>query len=134
MSLFTERGYYVKENNPVYFTKDMDKTIHWFRDVMGWYGDIVENDSDGKGIYGFVFNIPPEIEVTHLAPSNGIHLFAGEPVNGLIAFMSVHRIDALHQYVTSKKYAGISEVKIQPWGARTCEVQTPDGCILRFFE
>ncbi|HMN61343.1 MAG TPA: VOC family protein [Anaerolinea sp.] len=134
MSLFTERGYYVKENNPVYFTRDMGKTIHWFKDVLGWYGNVVEKDPDGNGAYGFVFNIPPEIEITHLAPSNGIHLFVGEPFKGLVAFMSVHGIDALYNYVTSKNYREITEVKTEPWGAKTCEVRTPDGCVLRFFE
>ena len=48
MSLFTERGYFVKENNPVYFTQDMQKTIHWFHDVLGWYGNIVEQDKKWK--------------------------------------------------------------------------------------
>ena len=104
MSLFTERGYYVKENNPVYFTRDMQKTIDWFHDVLGWYGNVVEQDKNGNAEYGFVFSIPPEIEITHLAPSNGIHLFAGEPVKGLIAFMSVHGIDALYRFVTTKNY------------------------------
>ena len=134
MSLFTERGYFVKENNPVYFTKDMERTINWFHDVLGWYGNIVEKDDNGLGIYGFVFSIPPEIEITHLAPSNGIHLFVGEPVNSLIAFMSVHGIDALYRFVISKNYSDITEVKVEPWGAKTCEIMTPDGCILKFFE
>jgi AraC family transcriptional regulator len=112
----------------------MAKTISWFHDVLGWYGNIVEQDADGHGVYGFVFSIPPEIEITHLAPSNGIHLFAGAPVKGLVAFMSVQGIDALYKYVTSKNHLDITSVERQPWGAKTCEVKTPDGCLLRFFE
>ena len=89
---------------------------------------------NGKPIYGFVFSIPPEIEITHLAPSNGIHLVAGEPVKGLIAFMSIHGIDALHKFVAAKNDSQITAVKMEPWNAKTCEVQTPDGYRLRFFE
>lgn len=134
MSLFTQRGYHVKENCPVYFTRDMEKTAAWFQAVLGWYGDIVEKDDNGKGLYGFVYSIPPEIERTHLTHSNGIHLFEGEPDSRLVAFMSVHGIEALHQYVTSKHYREITEVITQPWGAKTCDIRTPDGYLLRFFE
>lgn len=30
MSKFSEKGYFVKENAPVYLTSDMDKTAKWF--------------------------------------------------------------------------------------------------------
>ena len=78
MSKFSEKGYHVKENAPVYFTKDMDRTAKWFEDVLGWYSNIVERNDAGEGCYGVVFEILPEIEVTHLAPFTGIHMFYGE--------------------------------------------------------
>ncbi len=34
MSKFSERGYFVKENGPVYFTLDMDKTVEWFETFL----------------------------------------------------------------------------------------------------
>ena len=37
MSRFSEKGYVVKENAPIYMTADMDRTAKWFEDVMGWY-------------------------------------------------------------------------------------------------
>ena len=30
MSMYSEKGYYVKENAPVYLTLDMDRTAKWF--------------------------------------------------------------------------------------------------------
>ena len=30
MSKFNEKGYFVKENAPIYLTMDMDKTAKWF--------------------------------------------------------------------------------------------------------
>ena len=54
MSKFSEKGYFVKENSPIYLTLDMDKTAKWFEDTLGWYSNIVERDSDGNGCYGVV--------------------------------------------------------------------------------
>ena len=42
MSKFSEKGYFVKENAPLYITSDMDRTAKWFEDVLGWYSNIVE--------------------------------------------------------------------------------------------
>ena len=48
MSKFSEKGYFVKENAPIYLTMDMEKTAKWFEDVLGWYSNIVETDVDEK--------------------------------------------------------------------------------------
>ena len=50
MSRFSEKGYFVKENAPVYLTEDMSKTVKWFEEIMGWYGNVVENDEQGNGL------------------------------------------------------------------------------------
>lgn len=44
MSRFIEKGYFVKENAPVYLTLDMDRTAKWFEEILGWYYNIVERD------------------------------------------------------------------------------------------
>jgi AraC family transcriptional regulator len=62
MSKFSERGYVVRENGPVYFTKDMDKTVKWFEAVLGWYGDVIARDNAGNGDYGCVLRF---FESTH---------------------------------------------------------------------
>ena len=36
MSRFSEKGYLVKENAPIYLTSDMDRTAKWFEDTLGW--------------------------------------------------------------------------------------------------
>ncbi len=134
MSRFSDRGYFVKENGPVYFTEDMDQTAAWFETVMGWYSNIVEHDSAGKGSYGVVFSVPPEIEVTHLTPFTGLHLFQGKPQQGLVSFLQVQGIDQLYDYVKGNGWTQITPVEMQPWGAKTCEITTVDGCVLRVFE
>ena len=79
MSRFNEKGYYVKENAPIYCTNDMDATAKWFEDVLGWYSQIVAWDAEGKGSYGVVFDMLPEVEYTHLAPSQ-VFSFLREPL------------------------------------------------------
>ncbi len=134
MSRFQEKGYFVKENAPIYLTPDMDRTAKWFEDVLGWYSNIVERDSTGQGAYGVVFDMLPEIEETHLAPFTGMQMFCGQPEPGPISFMQVKEIEKMRDYVTSKGWDQITEVKTQPWGGKTCSLTTIDGYIIKVFE
>jgi len=134
MSKFSERGYVVKEAGSVYYTKDMDKTVKWFEEVLGWYGEIDARNEDGTGGYGCVYNIPKEIEILRIAPFTGIHMFYGEPKSGMVAFMLVQGIESLYDYVKNNGWEQITEVKLEQWGSKTCSITTPDGCVLTFFE
>jgi len=134
LKIFAERGYVIKETAPVYYTQDMDKTAKWFAETLGWYFEIDERNADGKGVYGCVFDLPKEIEILHLLPFTGIHLFYGEPKGGVAAFMKTQGIEALYKYVVGKGWKDISEIQQQPWGAKMCTIKTPDGYLLQFFE
>jgi AraC family transcriptional regulator len=134
MTDFSKRGYVVKETGAVYYTKDMDRTLQWFKEVLGWYGQIEARDSNNSGTYGCVNNIPIEIEALHIAPFTGIHMFRGEPLPILVGFMLVQGVDRLYEFVRKSGWEQISEVVEEPWGARSCEVKTIDGSILKFFE
>lgn len=129
-----ERGYIVREAGSVYYTMDMDKTLKWFTDVLGWYGQIEARDELNRGTYGCVNNIPIEIESLHIAPFTGIHMFKGEPIKRMAGFMLVQGIEQLHTFVKSKGWNEISDVEVQTWGSKTCSVTTIDGSILTFFE
>lgn len=134
MSRFSEKGYVVKENAPIYLTIDMDRTAKWFEEVMGWYSNIVERDREGKGCYGVVFDMLPEVEIVQLAPFTGFQMFCGEPEPRAISFMQVKRIEKMHEYITSKGWDKITEIVTQPWGGKTCSVTTVDGYIINVFE
>lgn len=129
-----ERGYIVKETGAVYYTSDMDRTLRWFTDIMGWYGQIEARNELNEGTYGCVNNIPIEIESLHIAPFTGIHMFKGEPLKQMVGFMLVQGIDKLYAFVKSQGWNEISDVEIQPWGGKTCSVTTIDGSVLTFFE
>lgn len=134
MSDFSERGYVVKETGAVYYTEDMDRTLKWFQEVLGWYGQIEARDENNEGGYGCVNNLPMEFEALHLAPFTGIHLFQGKPSTNVVAFMLVQGVEQLYQFVKKNGWNQMTEVKVQPWGAKTCSVTTIDGSILTFFE
>lgn len=134
MNEINERGYVVKETGAVYYTMDMDKTIEWFKNHLGWYGQIEQRDEDGNGLYGCVNNIPLEIEALHIAPFTGIHLFRGESEKRTAGFMMVSGIEKLYEFVKKSGWYDISEVEKQSWGGKTCSVTTADGSTLTFFE
>ena len=124
MSRFSEKGYFVKENAPVYLTEDMSKTVKWFEEI----------NELGNGLYGVVFDILPEIEITHLAPFTGFQLFKGKPEPRAISFMQVKNIEKMYSYIISKGWNQITKVEIQPWGGKTCGVTTIDGYVINVFE
>ncbi len=134
LQTYGERGYYVKENAPVYFTPDMEKTCAWFCDVLGWYGDIVGKDNNGTAQYGCVFDYPGELIVLGLTPFRGIHLFRGEATKGVTGFIMVQGLEKLRNFVLQNGWTQITEIEPQAWGARECRITTIDGSILRFFE
>ena len=134
MSRFSNKGYYVKENAPIYHTQDMNRTAKWFEDVLGWYSNIVEKDGDGNGLYGVVFDMIPEVEAVHLAPFTGFQMFRGEPEKNTISFMQVQGIEKMRDYIVSNGWDEITEVVTQPWGGKTCSLTTIDGYIINIFE
>ena len=134
MSKFSERGYVIRETGPVYYTENMDRTVKWFEDILGWYSEIDERNADDIGLYGCVYDTPQEYENLHLAPFTGIHLFYGKPQDQMIAFMKVSGIERLYDVVIGNGWTDITEVKVEPWGSKVCTITTVDGCMLRFFE
>ena len=134
MSRFSEKGYFVRENAPVYFTQDMDKTAKWFENTLGWYSNIVERNEAGQGTYGVVFDMLPEVELVHLAPFTGIHMFCGEPAKTMISFMKVQNIEKMHEYILASGWEQVTDVYLQPWGGKTCTLTTTDGYIMHIFE
>lgn len=134
MQRLKERGYAVRENGPVYYTKDMDQTAKWFEEVLGWYAGIDQRDNNGNGTYGCLLPFPGEISSMTLMTFNGFHMFYGEPSTQTVAFMRVDNIENLHSYVRNNGWEKISEITVQPWGGRECDIVTIDGGLMRFFQ
>ena len=134
MEKYSKRGYYITSNMPCYLTKDMDKTCKWFRDVLGWFGDTIAYDDEGRGVYGCVYDYPGEI-FDIISPQRGFYLFYGEPPQEQVGFMSVQGgLETLYKFVKDNGWDKITEPATQSWGAKVCFVTTIDGSVLQFQE
>lgn len=134
MAKWQERGYAVKENAPVYYTRDMDATAKWFEEVLGWYAGIDQRDDSGRGVYGCIMPFPGEVRDVTLTPFNGVHMFYGEPSRRVAAFIRVDHVENLRSFVRKNGWEQVSEIQTQPWGGKECDVVTIDGGTIRFFQ
>lgn len=134
MERLRERGYSVKENGTVYYTWDMEKTITWFEDVLGWYGAVESKNEEGRGEYGCLLPMPGELVNLNITVFNGIHMFYGEPSRQTVSFIRIDNISNLHAYVKKNGWQHITDIETQPWGGKECAVTTIDGSVMRFFE
>ena len=79
MEKWKDRGYSVRENAPIYYTRDMDATAKWFEEVLGWYTGIEQRDEQGRGTYGCILPFPGEIKAMTMIPSTGSTCFSVSP-------------------------------------------------------
>lgn len=55
--------------------------------------------------------------------------------NGVLSLVNNnHRLDRFHQFVLDNGWSKISDIYVQPWGAKECSLTTIDGSVIRFFE
>jgi AraC family transcriptional regulator len=106
-----KRGYTVKENGPVYYTKDVDKTAKWFEDVLGWYAGVDARDDNGIGQYGCAMPVPGELISMQITDFGGIHLFIGESQKHLISLILIKGIYELYAFVKENGWKLITEIE-----------------------
>lgn len=61
-------------------------------------------------------------------------MFNGESLQKIVGFMLVQGIEQLYSFVKKSKWNQTTDVKVEPWGGKTCLVTTIDGSVLKFFE
>jgi RNA polymerase sigma factor (sigma-70 family) len=131
-------GYTVREAAPIMTVPDMDATVAWFKDTLGWNGGADVRDDQGRGTYGCVLHGVGQAVNQRLRGFNGIHLFMGQaPKNedrfhG--AFLYVVGLDRLHKRVTDSGWTKITDIQSTSWATGLCELTTIDGYTLRIFE
>lgn len=129
-----QRGYTVGQVGPVYLTNHMERTAQWFEEVLGWYAGIETRDEKGNPTYGCAMPFNGELVHLGITKFNGFFLLPGEPEPILLSLAGVNGIDNLYAHVKNSGWNEVSEIRTENWGARTCDVTTVDGYILRFFE
>lgn len=45
----------------VYYARNIDKTIEWFENTLGWYGTVDARDEKGDAVFVGIVPIPNEI-------------------------------------------------------------------------
>ncbi|WP_167957026.1 VOC family protein [Anaerosporobacter faecicola] len=128
---YEKRGYKVLENGPVYYTKDMDRTIEWFETVLGWYGTVDARDENGNAIFGGIAPIPNEITETTNLTYLGFSLLEGEPTNRVVAYFVVDDARAAYEFMLKSGWKEYTEIMEQPWGGMEFRVRTIDGSLIR---
>lgn len=131
---YKSRGYSVIETEMIYYSPDMDKTVKWFEDILGWYGNVMDRNEQGIGVYGFVSDLPQEIMYSGAVNARTIHLWYGDTPQKVIAFVKVKSIEKMRGYVVEQCWTKISEIYDSALSPKTCDVTTIDGSILYFFE
>lgn len=134
MGEYQRREYLVKDASIVYYSMNMDRTLAWFTDVLGWYGKIDARDSIGIGTYGCAFTLPEDSDSNRISPLAGIHLLHGIAAQRVVGLIRVEGVEKLHDYIVANGWSQIDDVITEPWGTKTCEVTTIDGSKLKFFE
>ena len=133
VKIYSERGYYVKENEPIYYSQDIEKTINWFGDALGWFGGVIARDENGVAVYGGVDDYPHD-EMPDERRFLGFQLGKGEPSKGVVGCIKVRGLENLRKFVLKNGWEQISEIEPKPYGTNECFVTTIDGSSICFFE
>lgn len=131
---YKNRDYSVVETEMVYYSPNMDATVKWFEDILGWYGNILDRDGQGIGSYGFVSDLPQEIMYSGAVTARTIHLWRGEAAQKVVAFVKVKSVEKMRKYVVEQGWDKISGIYESGASPKTCDVTTIDGSLLWFFE
>lgn len=128
---YEARGYDVLENGPIYYSQDVDKTIEWFENVLGWYGTVDARKEDGTVNFAGIAPIPNEITEKKNLTYIGFNVFTGEPSKRVVGYFVVNDAQKVHEYVSRSGWKEYTDVVYQPWGSQEFTVTTIDGSILR---
>lgn len=125
---FLSRGYFIKSMEPSYHSMNLERTMNWFKDILGWYGEIY------GGTYGMITDIPIEIIDTGTTSFRCIHMYHGEPEKTVVATIQTKNLPELYQYVKQNGWDDITDIDESFSDFNSCYVTTIDGCVLMFVE
>ena len=125
-------GYFINANEAIYHTLDMDGTIAWFKNTLGWEGIIEARDEAGNGTYGLIQPYLKTGALNNLSPY--IQMQRGEPLKSIVTFMGVWGLDNLRQRVIDNGWTVVTPVEKAEWGASVFILETGDGSKMIFYE
>ncbi len=120
--------YTVTSAAPQFLVDDLDATLAFYKDVLGFHVDFVyENFYAGISLGGGTIHLKcaPKLPEERKLRKDNEHLDA---------YFTVQDIQSLFNEWTSKKVAIARALETRPWGMRDFYVEDPDGYILCFGE
>lgn len=111
---------------PIFSVSNVDESVTFYTEKLGFTNDGVLSGADGKGEMGFL-----SLEDNRLGL--GKAPFDGKPGNGIDMMIYVDRdIDAYYGEITGRDVTPESELKTEYWGDRMFSIKDPDGYVLTF--
>lgn len=128
---YEARGYQVLENGPIYYSLDVDKTIEWFENTLGWYGTVDARDENGTPIFAGIAPTPNQITEAKGLTYIGYNVFTGDPSKRVVGYFTVDDAQRAFEFVVKSGWSEYTDIVEQPWGGKEFTVTTIDGSILR---
>jgi len=128
------REYAVLESGAICYTMEMAKMMKWFERILGWYAQADRWDDEGRPVHAVVTPAPAETAALALHPFTGLHLLEGEPERRAPALIRVDNLSKLYERAVSAGWTRLTEPEETSWEGIECEVETPEGCRLIFYQ
>ncbi|MBL1228607.1 hypothetical protein IW492_05085 [Enterococcus sp. BWB1-3] len=118
----------------VYYSSDIEKTLHWFDTFLGWLTKVEKRDASGLAAYGLAYTIPFQYFYDRSQKSVKIHIFKGEPRKELVSIIPTIKLDKLVAFVNKASNNTPCVIKRTDDGINYVELTTVDGSILTFYQ
>lgn len=123
--------YHVNELTPVLETVNMQETIKYYTEVLGFNIDFTYPSDDNPLHVGFsIGGHPDDTNVKkvhfHLSKSDD------QKDSGGWLFINVNEVDEIYTFMQSQKAKISVEIDDFPWGYREFEIEDPNGNKFRF--
>ncbi len=118
--------------SPVLEVRDMDATISYYREVLGFPEAEVLRMPNGTAVHGMARRGSVMLQ---FSPEESSHDHAAPRGNGVIFYIHVGPDETVDAYYESVVHAGADlaeELGTKPWGDRTFTAVDPDGYRLMF--
>lgn len=120
----------------VYYSNDIEKTLAWFSNTLGWLTKIELKDETQAITYAVAYTIPYQqfTSVNDVLPKIKIHILPGEPRQEIISIIPTTKLDKLVAHVNQNN--NNEEITIQQAydGNLYTKLTTIDGSILTFYQ
>ncbi len=107
---------------PAYVVRDVEDSLEWYRDVLGFELELVNRDPHGEDPTSYAVLRRDDVSL-HLVSASMVEAEKGSSGSQI----TVRGLDALIAMMEGKGVQIIRGIEDQPWGARDAIIADPDG-------